>query len=272
VSERRHRAVRVETFWFARLQRQAARPTARRKRACVRLFLCAPVLDIGSTRRTNTFVQRELGDVLIPWENEAGLRAKSSAATALRSSTPFSASWPNPQFRWSMPCRQAWDARRRQRLFGNPVRHAGADDPRAQIRSSARPEVAASVHRALSDAACSTASSNRADDLPRRAAGHPLHIRCHPRLSSIVLLPLAMLALRPWSLGLVGMWHAIADPRVLAALRLSLGAATIAAALNLPLGLLIAWGHGALPIPGRNLADSLIDMPRALPPRLRASR
>jgi sulfate transport system permease protein len=84
-------------------------------------------------------------------------------------------------------------------------------------------------------------------------------------LSSIVLLPLAMLALRPWSLGLVGMWHAIADPRVLAALRLSFGAAAIAAALNLPLGLLIAWVMVRYRFPGRNLADSLIDMPLALP-------
>jgi len=81
----------------------------------------------------------------------------------------------------------------------------------------------------------------------------------------IVFLPLASLALQPWTLGLAGVWHAITEPRVLAALRLSFGAAALAAALNLPLGLLIAWVMVRYRFPGRSLADSLIDMPLALP-------
>jgi len=84
-------------------------------------------------------------------------------------------------------------------------------------------------------------------------------------VSLIVLLPLASLTLRPWTLGIVGVWHSITEPRVLAALRLSFGAATIAAAINVPLGLLIAWVMVRYRFPGRNLADSLIDMPLALP-------
>ena len=60
-------------------------------------------------------------------------------------------------------------------------------------------------------------------------------------VSLIVLIPLVALALRPWSLGLLGVWHAISGPRVVAALRLSFGAATLAAAINVPLGLLVAW-------------------------------
>lgn len=84
-------------------------------------------------------------------------------------------------------------------------------------------------------------------------------------LSLIVLIPLASLALRPWSLGLVGMWHSITEPRVLAALRLSFGAASLAAAVNVPLGLLVAWVMVRYRFPGRNLADALIDMPLALP-------
>jgi sulfate transport system permease protein len=51
----------------------------------------------------------------------------------------------------------------------------------------------------------------------------------------------------------------------LAALRLSFGAATLAAAINVPLGLLIAWVMVRYRFPGRGLADSLIDMPLALP-------
>ena len=84
-------------------------------------------------------------------------------------------------------------------------------------------------------------------------------------LSLIVLVPLASLALRPWELGITGVWHSITEPRVLAALRLSFGAAIIAAAVNVPFGLLIAWVMVRYRFPGRSLADSLIDMPLALP-------
>ena len=84
-------------------------------------------------------------------------------------------------------------------------------------------------------------------------------------VSLIVLLPLASLALRPWTLGLAGVWHSIADPRVLAALRLSFGAAALAAAVNLPLGLLTAWVMVRYKFRGHDFVDSLIDMPLALP-------
>lgn len=81
----------------------------------------------------------------------------------------------------------------------------------------------------------------------------------------IVLLPLASLAVRPWTLGLAGVWHSITEPRVVAALRLSFGTAALAAAINVPFGLLTAWVLVRYRFPGRNLADSLIDMPLALP-------
>jgi sulfate transport system permease protein len=84
-------------------------------------------------------------------------------------------------------------------------------------------------------------------------------------VSLIVLLPLAALALRPWEMGIDGLWHSLTEPRVLAALRLSFGAATLAAAINVPLGLLIAWVMVRYRFPGRGLADAVIDMPLALP-------
>ncbi len=84
-------------------------------------------------------------------------------------------------------------------------------------------------------------------------------------LSLIVLIPLASLALRPWELGLTGVWHSISEPRVLAALRLSFGAASLAAAVNVPLGLMVAWVMVRYRFPGRNLVDAMIDMPLALP-------
>jgi sulfate transport system permease protein len=84
-------------------------------------------------------------------------------------------------------------------------------------------------------------------------------------VSLIVVLPLAALVVRPWELGLAGVWHSVTEPRVLAALKLSFGAAALAAAVNLPFGLLVAWVMVRYRFPGRNLADSLIDMPLALP-------
>jgi sulfate/thiosulfate transport system permease protein len=84
-------------------------------------------------------------------------------------------------------------------------------------------------------------------------------------LSLIVLLPLGALVLRPWELGVAGVWQSVSTPRVVAALRLSFGAAALAALLNIPFGLLVAWVMVRYRFPGRGLADSLIDMPLALP-------
>ena len=49
-------------------------------------------------------------------------------------------------------------------------------------------------------------------------------------LSLMVLIPLTALVARPWEHGLAGVWHTATEPRVLAALRLSFGAAFAAAA------------------------------------------
>jgi sulfate transport system permease protein len=84
-------------------------------------------------------------------------------------------------------------------------------------------------------------------------------------LSIVVLLPLIALALRPWELGIVGVWEIVTTPRALAALRLSFGAALLAAAIDVPLGLLITWVLIRYRFPGRGAADAMIDLPFALP-------
>jgi sulfate transport system permease protein len=84
-------------------------------------------------------------------------------------------------------------------------------------------------------------------------------------LSLIVLLPLAALVIRPWELGPLGVWRSLTDPRILAALRLSFGASALAAVINLPFGLLVAWVMVRYRFPGRSLADALLDLPLALP-------
>ncbi|MDP1873301.1 sulfate ABC transporter permease subunit CysT [Phenylobacterium sp.] len=84
-------------------------------------------------------------------------------------------------------------------------------------------------------------------------------------LSLIFLLPLSALLLRPWELGLSGFWTVVTDPRVIAALRISFGAAALAATINAGLGLLIAWVLSRYAFPGRRFVDALVDLPFALP-------
>ncbi len=81
----------------------------------------------------------------------------------------------------------------------------------------------------------------------------------------IILLPLAALAARPWEHGLSGVIGAIAEPRTLAALRLTFGAAAAAALANVVAGLLIAWVLTRYDFPGRRVFDALVDLPFALP-------
>ena len=58
---------------------------------------------------------------------------------------------------------------------------------------------------------------------------------------------------------------AITEPRTLAALRLSFGAATLAAVVNVIFGTLIAWVLTRYEFAGRRVLDALVDLPFALP-------
>ena len=84
-------------------------------------------------------------------------------------------------------------------------------------------------------------------------------------LSLIVLVPLAALIARPWEHGLDGFVRAVTDPRVLASLRLSFGAALAASAVNAVMGLIVAWVLVRYEFPGRRLLDAAVDLPFALP-------
>ncbi|HEY2008034.1 MAG TPA: sulfate ABC transporter permease subunit CysT [Rhizomicrobium sp.] len=84
-------------------------------------------------------------------------------------------------------------------------------------------------------------------------------------LAGIVLIPLLALLLRPFSLGMDGLWAAISTPRVLASLRLSFGMALLAAAIDSVFGFIIAWVLVRYRFPGKRLLDAVIDLPFALP-------
>ena len=84
-------------------------------------------------------------------------------------------------------------------------------------------------------------------------------------LSAIVLVPLLALVLRPFEFHLQDFWTAISSPRVLASLRLSFGAALVAAVIDTVFGFIIAWVLVRYRFPGKRLMDALIDLPFALP-------
>jgi sulfate/thiosulfate transport system permease protein len=84
-------------------------------------------------------------------------------------------------------------------------------------------------------------------------------------LSAIVLIPLAALAIRPWSLGWSGFVDVITQPRTLAAFELSFGASAIAAVINTVFGFIVAWSLVRYKFPLKGLVDALVDLPFALP-------
>jgi sulfate transport system permease protein len=80
-----------------------------------------------------------------------------------------------------------------------------------------------------------------------------------------VLIPLSTLALKTATLGWRAFWTTVTDPEVMAAYRLSFGAAAVAAAVNTLFGVLVAWVLVRYRFPGKRLLDGLVDLPFALP-------
>jgi sulfate transport system permease protein len=84
-------------------------------------------------------------------------------------------------------------------------------------------------------------------------------------LSLVVLIPLSAVAIAALDLSAGELWRVVTARRTLAAYRLSLGAALLAAAINLVFGVLVAWVLERYRFPGRRLVDGLVDLPFALP-------
>ena len=84
-------------------------------------------------------------------------------------------------------------------------------------------------------------------------------------LSLLVLLPLSALVFKTATMAWPQFVEAAFSPRVLAAYRLTFGAALAAALVNGLFGLIIAWVLVRYRFPGRRLLDALIDLPFSLP-------
>jgi sulfate/thiosulfate transport system permease protein len=84
-------------------------------------------------------------------------------------------------------------------------------------------------------------------------------------ISIIVLLPLAAVVARSLDGGLAAFWDAVTAPAAVAALKLTLVASLVVAAVNAAAGTLIAWVLVRDRFPGKNVVNALIDLPFALP-------
>ena len=84
-------------------------------------------------------------------------------------------------------------------------------------------------------------------------------------LALIVLIPLSAAFLKTFTLTWPQFVATVTAPRVLASLRLSFGAALIAAIVNALFGLLLAWVLVRYKFPGSRIVDALVDLPFALP-------
>jgi sulfate transport system permease protein len=81
----------------------------------------------------------------------------------------------------------------------------------------------------------------------------------------IVIVPLLTLPVKSFSQGWTFLFETIADPRVIASYRLTLGTSFVAACVNAALGAVVAWVLVRYRFPGRRIVDALIDLPFALP-------
>jgi sulfate/thiosulfate transport system permease protein len=84
-------------------------------------------------------------------------------------------------------------------------------------------------------------------------------------LSTIVLIPLAAVALKALQQSPADFLAAAVSERARAAYALSFGAAFVAAIINGVFGLLTAWALVRYRFPGRDLVNAIIDLPFALP-------
>jgi sulfate transport system permease protein len=81
----------------------------------------------------------------------------------------------------------------------------------------------------------------------------------------LVMVPLVAVLLKSSTLGWEQFVAAVWTPRARAAYGLTLGASLVAAIVNVPLGVLIAWVLVRYDFIGRRVLDAIIDLPFALP-------
>jgi sulfate/thiosulfate transport system permease protein len=81
----------------------------------------------------------------------------------------------------------------------------------------------------------------------------------------LVLVPLAAMVEKGFATGLLGIWHAVANPIATKALILTLWTAGLMAVLNAVMGTATAWVLVRHPFPGSRFLATIVDLPFAIP-------
>jgi sulfate/thiosulfate transport system permease protein len=81
----------------------------------------------------------------------------------------------------------------------------------------------------------------------------------------VVLVPLAGLVFKTLEMSWQDFMTTIADPRVIAAFKVSFGVSFAAALVNAFFGLIVAWVLVRYSFPGKKIVDAMVDLPFALP-------
>jgi sulfate transport system permease protein len=84
-------------------------------------------------------------------------------------------------------------------------------------------------------------------------------------LTLIVLIPLSAVFLKSFTVSWAQFTRTVLAPPVLAAYKLSFGAALVAGAISAVVGFLVAWVLVRYEFQGKSIADALVDLPFALP-------
>src|SRR5207244_9767403 len=84
-------------------------------------------------------------------------------------------------------------------------------------------------------------------------------------LSLIALIPLATLPLKAAGMGWERFWTTVMSPRVVAAFEMSIGGSLAGAGIDAVFGVMVAWSLVRYRLPGKDIMDSLVDLPFALP-------
>src|SRR6185295_16362439 len=84
-------------------------------------------------------------------------------------------------------------------------------------------------------------------------------------MTLLVVIPMAAGFLKASQLSFDAFWAAVASDRAIAAYTLTVGASFISAAINVVIGILVAWVLVRYEFPLKGLFDSLVDLPFALP-------
>jgi sulfate transport system permease protein len=85
-------------------------------------------------------------------------------------------------------------------------------------------------------------------------------------LGVFLVMPLLAIFVKALEKGLAVYWSAISEPAALAAIQLTLLAATIAVPLNVLFGLMASWAVAKFEFPGKHLLITLIDLPFSVSP------